>query len=247
MRTLILGAALLAAAAPAAAGPLDDLYLGGAVQLQRVDGTGTWGPYGFDAALPLPTEDATSFGFAWTDRILLGLKPTLGWAANDRFALQVDYGLNIPKQSSQTYVEADLYTYYEQGIVVEWAQRNLELVGLWRPDPEGRTYLFAGWDLTRIAADITLYEGAEWGDVTGDTATAFESDQVDDTITAHGLIVGAGLAFRSEDERREVTVALQYSTARTGDDFFATEDFDVAVGGFTLMIGLRWYPFRPGG
>lgn len=230
--------------ATTAAGPASGFFVGGGVQLQQVNGTGTWGPYDFAMDYPLPTEGSQAIGMAWSDNILLGLKPMLGYRLGQRISVQVGYTANASKTSQQTWSEATSSAYYEQGMIVEWQQRSLELVGLFHPQGDHGFYLFGGWDLTRIDADISIYEGAEWEDGFGDSNTAFESETVADDITASGLILGGGYTFPSGDGSRAAFVSVQYSTARTKGRFFETNDFNVDMGGVALMVGLRWFPFR---
>ena len=99
-------------------------------------------------------------------------------------------------------------------------------------------------DLVNIDADATLYESAGVGDVFGNEIFNGDFQVVSDSIKAQGLVFGAGVEIPTHKDNSEAFLAAQYSLAKTSDTFFGSEDFNVNVGGFTLMFGLKWYPFQ---
>jgi hypothetical protein len=224
--------------------PEPGIYIGGAAGIQLVPGTGTWAEYDFKIDNPLSVEDDGAVGFAWTDKFLLGIKPLMGYRINSTLALQVGYGLNIPKSSQQTTTQSDGFTSYEQGFSMEWKQRSLEVLGVFHPDSDLGYFLFAGLDLTKIEAKVILYEGLEYEDYYGNLVADAQAQEAIDKISTTGAIFGGGLEFPSEDNNRVVYFSAQYSTAKTNDTFFGTEDFKVLVGGLSFTVGVKWYPFN---
>lgn len=247
LKVLVFWVAIIAlAGTPAVAwadSPESGFYLGGGGNLLWVAGTGTWSDYDFDVKQPLATEEGSTIGFAWTDKMLLGIKPLVGYKFNELVCLQVGYGMSIPKSSQQKISESNGLVYYEQGLNVEWEQRNLEVLGLFYPNTDLGYYFFGGFDMTWVDTKITLFENAEFPDANGnpiyDGATQIENDD----IVSTGFILGVGLEFSSENRNTVVYVSGQYSRSVTNDTFFGTEDFKVDVGGLSFMVGIKWYPF----
>lgn len=233
-----------AAAVALAGGPDSGFYLGGGPSFTWVTGTGTWDVYEFEIDRPLATEDGGALGLAWTDRILLGLKPVVGYRFNPGLALQVGYGLNITKSSQQSYGELTGTSYYEQGMNVEWRQRELEILGVFQSGGNLELALFGGLDLISVTTDILLYEGVEYQDYIGDLISLVDYQNNTDKVSAAGFIVGAGVEIPSENEEAEVFLSAQYSWAKTDEAFFGTESFKVDVGGVSFMAGVRWFPFQ---
>jgi hypothetical protein len=227
-----------------AGGPESGFFIGGGANLQWVSGNGSWSTYEFDISQPLSNEENDPIGFAWTDKMLLGVKPVVGYKINGSLALQVGYGMNIPKPSNQSYSESNGLVFYQQGLNMEWEQRNLEILGILYPDSDINYYFFGGLDLVNVKTKISIFESAEFPDEFGNTIIGGEVDEQNDTITATGFILGTGLEFVSEDKRRVAYLSVQYSRSLTNDAFFGTEDFKVDLGGFTLMGGIKWYPFH---
>jgi hypothetical protein len=247
LKSMVLIVAFLAGLgclAARAEGPASGIYVGGAVGIQWVNGTGTWAEYDFEIDSPLSVEEGGSVGLAWTDKILLGLKPLVGYRINHTLALQVGYGLNIPKSSQQTTTESDGFISYEKGLSVEWKQRSLEFLGIIHPDSDLGYFFFAGLDMTRIETKIILYEGLEYEDFYGNLVAQGQAQEEADKISATGVIFGGGMEFPSDDNKRAAYISVQYSTAKTNDTFFGTEDFKVNVGGISFMVGVKWYLFN---
>jgi hypothetical protein len=227
-----------------ASGPENGFFLGGGAHVRWVPATGTWNGQDFDAQEPLGEEEQPTIGFSWTDKFLLGVKPMVGYRVNPYFAFQASYDLNIPKSSQQVSSTSTVDSYYEQGLQLEWRQRSIELVGVFHPGGgHGDFFVFAGVDLMRLTVDATLYEGLESNDIFGNLTSIGEVQNFTDHSTTTGLIIGAGLDFPSSSELTEVFIHAQYSTARTRGAFFGTEDFEVDVGGVTVTVGMRLYPF----
>ena len=242
--SLCLMLTLSAAAADAVAGgPDSGVYLGGGPIATWVNGTGTWDVYEFEIGRPLATEGAGAVGLAWTDQILLGLKPVVGYRINPALAVQVGYGVNITKSSQQSYGETSGTLYYEQGMKVEWKQRDLEILGVFQSGENLKLALFGGLDLISVTTDILLYEGAEYEDSIGDLISVVDSQNHTDKLSTTGIVVGAGVEIPSDNERTEVFVSAQYLWARTDETFFGTENFKVDMGGVSFMAGVRWFPF----
>lgn len=232
-----------AAAVAVAGGPDSGLYLGGGPNVTLVNGSGTWDVYDFEITSQLATEGGGAVGLAWNDRIILGLKPVVGYRISPSLALQVGYGLNITKSSQQSYGESSGTVYYEQGMKVDWRQRDLEILGVFRSGENLKLSFFGGLDLVSITTDILLYEGTEYQDSIGDLISVVDSQDHADKLSISGFIVGAGVEIPSDNERTEVFVSAQYSSARTDETFFGTENFKVDVGGVSFMAGVRWFPF----
>lgn len=218
-------------------------FLGGSGQIQMVPGQGTWAGTEFKIKEPLSSGEDAAVGFSWNDNFVLGVKPLVGYRLGDRWAFQATYGLNIPKTSQQTYSESNSTTYYSQSLSVDWSQRSLEILGVYYPDGDLQYFLYGGVDLVRIKADVSLYESVGAGDQFGNEFFSGELQMVSDDIDAMGLIVGAGVLVPAFGQHSEGFLSAQYSTAKTDDAFFGTEDFKVTVGGFTLQFGVKWYPF----
>jgi len=180
---------------------------------------------------------------AWTDKILIGVKPVVGYKLNQSLALQVGYGVNISKTSRQSSVESNGLIFYEQGVSVEWKQTNLEVLGLFYPDSDLNYYFFGGMDMTTVDTDITIFENAEYQDNTGQIVSNAEFTVESDKITAFGFILGAGVEFTSANHQRAVYVSLQYSRTMTDDKFFVQETLKADMGGFALMAGMKWFLF----
>ncbi len=223
--------------------PESGFFIGGGGHIQMIKGTGTWAEYDFKIDNPLSVDEGDAVGFAWTDRVLLGLKPMVGYRLSPQLELQVAYGLNITKSSQQSDNQYDGFTSYEQGFSLAWQQRSVEIVGVYFPDPETRYFFYGGLDMTHIKADFTFYEGVGYEDYFGNPVSEVDSEKIGDSISATGIILGAGIEFPS-DGNLAVFASAQYSTAKTKDIFFGTEDFKVGVGGITLMIGVKWFAFN---
>jgi len=233
----------IAANVAVAGGPDSGLYFGGGPIATWVNGKGTWDVYEFKMDRPLATDGGGPVGLAWTDRVLLGLKPVVGYRFNPSLALQVGYGLNITKSSQQSYGESSGTSYYEQGMKVEWQQRDLEILGVFQSGENLKLALFGGVDLIHVTTDILLYEGVEYQDTIGDLLSSVESQNHTDKLSTAGFIVGAGVEIPSDNEKTEIFVSAQYSSAKTDETFFGTEGFKVDVGGVSFMAGVRWFPF----
>lgn len=227
-----------------AGGPESGLYFGGSANLQYVPGTGTWAGAEFQIDEPLSDGVGQPVGLAWNEHLLLGLKPLAGWKLNSRWGLQVGLGLNIPKSSSQTYSESSGTVYYDQGLTVEWKQRNLEILGVYYPDSDLGYYLFGGLDLVHIRTDVHLFEGIQYEDYVGQVVYDGLYQEESDDISATGIIFGGGVEIISDNNRRAVYFSAQYSTAKTDDTFFSSPDFQVAVGGMSFQVGLKLFPFQ---
>ena len=225
-----------------AGGPDSGFFIGAGGYFQFIKGTGTWDEYDFEIDTPLSVEEGSTVGFAWTDKILLGIKPMVGYRLNRQFELQVGYGLNITKSSQQSDTTFDTYSTYEQGFSLAWQQRSLEMIGVFYPDSDMGYFFYAGFDMTRIKADFTFFEGIEYQDFNGNPVSEITSTDESDSIDATGFIFGGGIEFAS-DNNRAVFVSAQYSTAQTDDVFFGTEDYKVGVGGLTVLLGVKWFPF----
>ena len=224
-----------------AGGPESGFFIGGGGHLQLLPGTGTWGEYDFQIDNPLSIEGGDAVGFNWSDKMLLGIKPMVGFKISPQIALQVGYSLNITKSSQQSARDYDLTTSFEQGYSLAWKQRSLEVIGVFYPSEDQNYYFFGGMDLTRIHADFTLYEGVEYQDNLGNLITEVGSEKVSDKITATGVILGAGIEFPSENNKTTTFISAQYSTAKTEGAFFGTEDFKVGVGGISFVVGVKWF------
>lgn len=232
-----------AATVAVAGGPDSGFYLGGGTSFTLLTGTGTWDGYEFDIVRTLSTEGGGPLGLAWSDRLMLGLKPMIGYRFQPALAVQVGYGLNIAKSSQQSYGESNGVAYYEQGMSVEWRQRDLEILGVYQSQGNLQLALFGGLDLVSIKTDIMLYEGVEYQGTDGEMSSLFDYEDNTDKASATGFIVGAGVEFPSANGKTEVFVSAQYSSAKTAKTFFGTEDFKVDVGGVSFMAGMRWFPF----
>ncbi len=90
---------------------------------------------------------------------------------------------------------------------------------------------------------ITLFEGSEYHDPFGNTLFEGDSEIHTDKISALGFIIGVGFEFPTGGNNRVIYVAAQYEAATTHDTFHGTEDFHVNVGGFTAMLGIKYFPF----
>ncbi len=224
-------------------GPDSGFFIGGGGNLLWTSGSGTWSIYDFEVTQPLSTEEGGPVGLAWTDKMQLGVKPMVGYKINDSWALQVAYGLSIPKSSQQIYSETNGLVYYEQGLNIEWKQRDLELVGIFYPDTDLAYYFFGGVDVTFVDTKITLFENAEYPDESGNTIISGDYQIETDDILATGFILGAGLEFAADDRNTVVYLSAQYCRSMTDDAYFSTEDFKVDVGGISFMVGVKWYPF----
>lgn len=228
-----------------AEGPDSGFFFGGGANIQWISGSGTWGDYNFDISSPLSTE-GDAVGLAWTDQMLLGVKPVIGYKFNTSFALQFGYGINITKPSRQSNIETNGVVTYEQGLAVEWTQRNFEALGVFYPNSDLNYYFFGGLDFSKVDTEITLFENASYPDDLGGVGSDGLLQVEDDSISALGFIFGAGLEFTSDNRSRTAYISVQYTRSMTDDTFFGTEDFKVDLGGFSLMAGMRWYPFSSG-
>ncbi|PID79954.1 hypothetical protein CSB20_08635, partial [bacterium DOLZORAL124_64_63] len=85
--------------------------------------------------------------------------------------------------------------------------------------------------------------GSEYHDPFGNTLFEGDSEIHTDKISALGFIIGVGFEFPTGGNNRVIYVAAQYEAATTHDTFHGTEDFHVNVGGFTAMLGIKYFPF----
>jgi len=224
-------------------GPRTGFYVGAACDVRWITGSGTWSTYDFDVDQYLSVDGGGPVGLAWRDHFLLGLQPSLGYRLSRAFALQAGLAVHIPKSSKQSTYESTTNYYYEQGMTIDWHQRVIEVLAIWRPDEDGRFYLQAGVEWHAVTVDVLLWEGVQINDDLG-TLVGLEDyrDQSSKTDAA-GFVVGGGMEWVSESGRREVFVAAQYSTARTDGALFGTEDFKVDIGGISATAGLRFHLF----
>lgn len=242
--TLLLLAALTTTVAQAES-PDSGFYIGGGGFLTWVDGTGTWA--GTDFSIDQPLDDtAETVGFSWTDKLMLGIKPLIGWRITSGFALQAGYALNISKSSNQSVADTDLGSTYEAGFTSEWDQRNLELFAVLHPNPDLGYFFFGGVEMVNVDMSITFYEGISYVDNMGNPVSDYEYEKFEDDISGIGAVIGAGWEF-SSNRTTSAFVTAQYSFAKTNDAFFETEDFKVNVGGLSFLLGVKWHPFNGGG
>ncbi len=235
--------AVLTVTSAVAGGPESGFYFGGGGNAQWVSGNGTWGTYDFDISQPLSSDSGAALGFAWTDKVLLGVKPIIGYKLNSSLALQVGYSLNITKPSRQSVSSTNGLVFYEQGISYEWKQNNLEILGLFYPNSDLEYYFFGGVELVEVNTDITLYENVEYEDGFGGVIGNGDFQVQSDKIRATGFVLGAGVEFTSDNNQRAAYVSIQYSRSVTDDTFFGSEAFKVDLGGISFNGGIKWYLF----
>ena len=240
---VVLVAVIGGASFAGAESPESGFFMGGGAHIQWIKGSGTWAEYDFEITNPLSVDSGDPVGFSWTDKVLLGLKPMVGYRLNRQFEMQVAYGLNITKSSQQSDTRYDGFTTYEQGFSLAWEQRSVEILGVYFPSPDQRYFFYGGLDLTHIKTDFTLYEGVGYEDYFGNPVSEVAAEKESDSISATGFIIGAGIEFPS-DGNLAVFASAQYSTAKTDDAFFETEDFKVGVGGIAFMLGVKWFAFQ---
>jgi hypothetical protein len=231
------GGAVVAAAGNAESG----FFLGAGVNILTMDGTGEWSGFDFSIDAPLNTSEGGAVGLNWSDKLLFGAKPMVGYRFSPDFALQADLSYFAPKTNSQTFTVSDQGYTYTQRMDMEWNQRNFALIGLIHPMAEKSIFLFGGVEFVSIEANVTFSEGLdfEWWDGEWDTASDAQSTSTD--IDAVGYLLGGGLETPPGDKNVSTFVYVQYSTAITDDSFFGTRDFKVKVGGFSAAIGFKWY------
>jgi hypothetical protein len=218
-------------------------FVGGGGLIQMVPGSGSWNDVSFKVREPLSTGEDGAVGFFWADNFLLGVRPLIGYRISDSLAFQATYSLSIPKTSIQSYSESNNTTYYSQSLTVDWSQGTTELLAVYSPDADLDYFVYGGLDLTRVSVDVTLTESAGAGDQFGNEFFNGDFQVISDDIDALGLVVGAGILVPSFGRHTEGFLSLQYSTAKTGDTLFGTQNFNVTVGGFALQAGVRWFPF----
>ena len=235
---------LMLGSAAQAESPDSGFYIGGGGFLTWVDGTGTWSGTDFSIDQPLDNT-AETLGFNWTDRLILGIKPLVGWRISPGFALQAGYALNIAKSSNQSVADTDLGSTYEAGFTSEWGQRNLEIFAVIHPNPDLGYFLFGGVEMVSVDMSITFYEGITYVDNMGNTISDYEYEKFEDDTSGLGAVIGAGWEF-SSNRTTSAFVTAQYSFAKTSDSFFDTDDFDVKVGGLSFLLGVKWHPFNGG-
>lgn len=220
------------------------LYVGGGGGLSRIGGTGEWGGDDFSASNLFPTEEGEPPGLAWTDHLLLGITPSFGYEFNGGWALQVGVDLNIPKTSQQTFTEYGSSGTYEDSATATWTQRGLEVLGVFHPGRDRRHFFYAGLTWIRIDVEFSSYQGYEFYDYVGNQISDGAQAVLSDVISATGLVFGGGIDFPSSDGQHVVFLSAEYTAARTQGSLFDVEGFDVDVGGFAVMVGVRWFPFR---
>ena len=230
----------LAASAAQAESPDSGFYIGGGGFLTVMDGSGTWGAdqEQTDFAIAQPLDNtAESLGFNWSDKLMLGIKPLIGWRITSGFAIQAGYALNISKSSNQSVADTDLGSTYEAGFTSEWGQRNLEIFAVLHPNPDLGYFLFGGVEMVSVDMSITFYEGITYVDNMGNTISDYEYEKFEDDTSGLGAVIGAGWEF-SSNRTTSAFVTAQYSFAKTSDSFFDTDDFDVKVGGLSFLLGV---------
>lgn len=239
---LLTVSSLMAPVIASAESPDSGFFLSGAGSVQIFTGTGTWDGIDFNMQEPLSTDSPV--GFSWTDRLVLGVKPMVGYRLNSRFSVQLGMGLNIAKSSQQTYSELVGYQYYEQGYSAEWQQRMTEALLVMHTESNLNFYGFVGVERADIKMRVTLYEGGESYNGWGDLVSTGESRIEEDNIWALGFLIGGGVEFPSGTDNSAVFMSAQYSVTKTDDTLFGTPDFKVDVGGLTALIGIKWFPFH---
>ena len=227
-----------------AGGPDSGFYLGGGGHLNWITGSGSWDNFDFELDNAFPSEDSPDeVGFAWSDKMMIGIMPVIGYKLSPNVALQVGYGFNITKSSSQSSIITQGLGVYEQGVSIEWHQRNLEVLGFYYPDSDLEYFFFGGLDLANVETDITIFETAQSPDGTGQGIINGDYNLNTDEISAVGYIFGAGIEFTSDNNEQAAFVTMQYSRSLTDETFFGTEGFKIDVGGITLTAGVKWYLF----
>ena len=216
-------------------------YLGGALNVLVMEGTGTWDDKPFDFTWPLNDETTDPIGLNWGEKIMFGAKPVVGYRFIPQLALQVGYSFLLPKNSAQSYTESGSNYTYEQRMDVEWKQRSIEINALYFPSRNLKIYLFGGVDLVHAETSVIFTEGAEFTDWTGAFYTGDHST-IADHVSAVGAIFGGGIELPSEDAKYSTFFSIQYSTATTDNHYFDFDDFQVNVGGVSFMGGIKWYP-----
>lgn len=233
---------LLAAGAARADRPDSGFFLGGAARVSYMEGTGTWNGVNFAIDAPL-SDEGNALGFAWDEKLLLGASPSFGYYLNESLSLQCTIGWNFPKSSSQTFTETNGGIIYQQGFTSEWTQRSAELVMAFHSTSDLAYFLYGGASLVRVDHKITLFEGSEFTDPFGNTIFQGESSIYEDDFSTLGFLFGVGFEFPTQGNNRVIFVSAQYEASRNNGPFHGTEDFNVDVGGFTMMLGIKWFPF----
>ena len=239
---LILGSDVLAE--PGREDRKTGLYLGGLGHFQAIRAVGSWSGYEFDAREPLLVEEGDAVGLSWDNNFFLGAQPVLGFRFSRHLALEVGYRWSFPKSAQQAWYESDVYTYYEEGMLSEWKQSSFEALLYIYPKADSNIYLYGGLNRTRAAAVLTYYEGWEWVDDLGNSGSDYITDIYSDVTTTNGLVFGIGVEIPSKYNNRVPFFAARYVVAKTSGPFLGAEDFEVDLGGFSVMAGLKWYPFQ---
>ncbi len=234
---------LLTATSSLADRPDSGLFLGAATRIQYMTGTGSWDGLSFAIDEP-PRNDGSTSGFGWEEKLLLGGAPSLGYYINETLSLQCTFGLNFTKAASQSVTEVtDLYV-ERSGYNSEWTQRSLELVMSFHSSSDLAYFLFGGTSLIQVKQKNTTFGGREFTDPFGGTYFEGHTDISTDDFSTLGFLFGAGFEFPTGGNNRIFYVAAQYEVATSNTNFHGTPDFRVDVGGVTVMLGLKWFPFQ---
>lgn len=250
---LFLSPCLFLWATPALADrPDTGFFIGGAARVGLIDGTGTWQytdrdgvdwPINFSLDAPM-SEGGNAMGFNWEEKILIGMTPSIGYYLNETLSLQLRLGWNFPKSSSQSYTETNGQSViHREGFNAEWKQRSTQLVMGFHRASDFAYYLYGGISLVQVDHKITIYEGNEYN--FGFDFTHFDgSSQVfNDDFNTLGILLGIGFEFPTPGDNRVIFASAQYESARTDETFHGTDDFRVEIGGFSALLGIKWFPW----
>ncbi len=216
-------------------------YLSAGANLLLMDGTGSWGGVDFDPTAASFDGGTGTQGLNWSEKLLLGGKPNLGYRFNERFAMQFGYSYLFPKRSAQYFTQQIGTATTQDRLDWEWRHSTLDLVGVYYPSDEWNVHFYAGAERVLAELDAVPSRSATLPDLFGGATSQTDSEFWTDTVRAWGAVVGAGLEMPSENLNVSTVVTLQYSTSRARQQLFVTPDFDLGVGGFALFAGLKWY------
>lgn len=234
--------ALIALALSATAG-MDDtgFYFGGTATVLVLEGTGTWKGFDFDILQPLSAGSNGPIGLNWDERLLFGARPLVGYRFDSRFAVQAAYSYLLPKASAQYYTETDANSTYEQRMDIEWHQSSVEAYVAYYPARDWGAYFYCGADWVHISTDVIFSESLEYASGADEWLTDGQSSAYESSLSALGFLFGAGIELPAENLTFSPFFALQFSTAKTNERFFVSDDFQVEVGGFSFLGGLKWH------
>ncbi|MEX1277215.1 MAG: hypothetical protein WEE20_14860 [Bacteroidota bacterium] len=191
-------------------------------------------------------------GWAWSNKILYGFSPVVGYRILPELALEGTYTYFMTKDGEQDQTFTSVYV---QGLRIaktfemEYTQSLVRVIGVYSPEMLSGAFLSAGVEFASIAAELEDFTSVvQPGFVTNSDTWRAEGD---DSVI--GFVLGGGFEMPLASTNLSVVGSVLYSfTKYNGDDLLKITqsggpvsdpniDMELGIGGISGSVGFRWY------